>query len=235
MVGTDVKGFEVGDEILLSFNSCGGCRTCTSGSPAVCTGTPNWFATRSASGITHDRDMTTTAWIPLNYVCPREGTAQTVGRQEEDGQAVRVRHKYSPTRGARLLTLAFQGLFFGQSSFAGHSIVSPRSCVKVPKGSDLINLSPLGCGIQTGAGTVINGLKAGPGDSIAVWGLGGVGMAALLAAVHRKCAIVIAIDVVTARLDLARELGATHVINGKDADLVDQVRNITGGKGLNFT
>lgn len=74
------------------------------------------------------------------------------------------------------------GNFFGQSAFAGYAIANERNAVKVPKDVDLALLGPLGCGIQTGAGTVMNKLKPGIGSSIAVFGVGAVGLSAIMAA-----------------------------------------------------
>ncbi len=95
-------------------------------------------------------------------------------------------------------------------------------------------LAPLGCGIQTGAGAVLNTLKARPGSSLAVFGAGAVGLSALMAAKIAGCTTLIAIDKVPERLALACELGATHVIDAGDEDAVAKVREITGG-GADYT
>ena len=112
--------------------------------------------------------------------------------------------------------------FFGQSSFALHALAWERNAVKVPVDIDLTLLGPLGCGIQTGAGTVMNGLKPEAGSSIAIIGTGAVGLAAILGAVVCGCATVIAIDRVQSRLDLAESLGATHVIDTSDGSNIGQ-------------
>lgn len=103
--------------------------------------------------------------------------------------------------------------FFGQSSFAHYSVASARNVVKVPKDVPLEMLGPLGCGIQTGSGAVLNKLKPVPGSSIAVFGIGAVGLSAIMAAEVAHCGIIIAIDIQDSRLELAKELGATHTIN----------------------
>jgi aryl-alcohol dehydrogenase len=118
--------------------------------------------------------------------------------------------------------------FFGQSSFASHANVAERSVVKVPPTIPLEILGPLGCGITTGAGTVLNVLKPRAGSSIVIFGAGAVGDAALLAAIVAECATIIMVDVVPHRLELARALGATHAINGFDEDPVARVMEITG-------
>jgi len=118
--------------------------------------------------------------------------------------------------------------FFGQSSFATHANVAARSVVKVPSTVSLELLGPLGCGITTGAGTVLNVLRPESGSSIVIFGTGAVGNAALLAAIVAGCSTIIMVDVVEKRLELARHLGATHVINGLHEDAVGIVREITG-------
>jgi aryl-alcohol dehydrogenase len=123
--------------------------------------------------------------------------------------------------------------FFGQSSFASHALVKERHAVKVPGDVPLELLGPLGCGIQTGAGTILNHLKPTPGSSVAIFGVGAVGLSAVMAAKIAGCATIIAVDVQPARLVLAQELGATHVINGREADAVARIKEITGA-GADF-
>lgn len=124
--------------------------------------------------------------------------------------------------------------FFGQSSFGTFALVHERNVIKVPKNAPLELLGPLGCGIQTGAGAVMNALKVSPGSSFAVFGGGAVGLSAVMAARVAGAAIIITADVVPSRLALARELGATHTINSRETDPVEAVREITGG-GADFT
>jgi aryl-alcohol dehydrogenase len=121
--------------------------------------------------------------------------------------------------------------FFGQGSFADHVIVDARNAVKVDidNDDDLANLCSLGCGVQTGAGAVLNCIKPKKGSSMAVFGCGGVGMSAIMAAAIAECSIIIGIDVVPERLELAKELGATHVINSAETDAVEAIKQITGG------
>jgi aryl-alcohol dehydrogenase len=119
--------------------------------------------------------------------------------------------------------------FFGQSSFASYANVSERSVVKVSQDAPLDILGPLGCGLTTGAGAVLNVLRPPAGSSIAIFGTGAVGCSALLAAIVANCSRIIMVDIVPGRLELALELGATHVVNGMDEPVVDTIRRITGG------
>jgi len=126
--------------------------------------------------------------------------------------------------------------FFGQSSFAEYVVADQRSAVVVDSGIDLAMLGPLGCGLQTGAGSVLNTFAAKAGDTIAVFGCGSVGLAALMAAKLSGCSVIVGIDVVGSKLDLARELGATHIINGaEEKDITARITEITGGRGFDFT
>jgi len=120
------------------------------------------------------------------------------------------------------------GRWFGQSSFASHAIATERNAVKVDRSLPLELLGPLGCGIQTGAGSVLCAMDVQPGTSIAVFGAGAVGLAAVMAAKVVGATTIIAVDLQQHRLDLATELGATHVIDGS-GDAGAQIMAITGG------
>lgn len=125
--------------------------------------------------------------------------------------------------------------FFGQSSFGSFAIANERNVVKVPNEAPLEILGPLGCGFQTGAGAVMNALKVGPGQSFAVFGAGAVGLSAVMAAKIVGASTIIAIDINDSRLQLAKDLGATHVINGKAKNAVEEIKALTGGGGADFT
>jgi len=117
--------------------------------------------------------------------------------------------------------------FFGQSSFSTYSLADERSAVKVPQDIPLELLGPLGCGVQTGAGAVINSLRIKTGDTLAIFGTGGVGLSAVMAARLVGAARIIAIDVVPERLSLAQQLGATDVIDPSREDPVARIRELT--------
>lgn len=120
------------------------------------------------------------------------------------------------------------GHFFGQSSFATHTLATERNLVKVAKDLPLELLAPLGCGFQTGAGTVMNSLQVPKGASVAVFGTGAVGLAAVMAARLVGAAPIIGVDINPARLKLALELGATHVIDNRHEDVASHIAEITG-------
>ena len=120
--------------------------------------------------------------------------------------------------------------FFGQSSFATHCLCTERNVVKVPDSvPDALFeiLGPLGCGLQTGAGAIVNVLQPRLGESVVVFGTGAVGLAGIMAARAIGAGPVVAVDRVRSRLDLALEIGATHAILADgQADLVAEVRKI---------
>jgi len=124
--------------------------------------------------------------------------------------------------------------FFGQSSFATYANVVEESVVRVDKDVPLEHLGPLGCGINTGAGTVLNELQPEIGSSLVVFGTGAVGCAAVMAARVADCATIVAIDIHDSRLELARELGATHVINSKTENVSERLREITADAGVDY-
>lgn len=120
--------------------------------------------------------------------------------------------------------------FFGQASFATHAVANQKNVIVVnDKDVDLGLLGPLGCGLLTGAATVLHGIKPEFGSSIAVFGCGAVGLSAVMGAALSPCSSVIAVDVVDSKLELAKQLGATHVINGAKENVKERLLEITGG------
>ena len=126
------------------------------------------------------------------------------------------------------------GSFFCQSSFADFALANERNVVKVRDDVPLEILAPMGCGVMTGAGAVMNALQPRPGASIAVFGAGTVGMSAVLGAVVCGCTTIIAVDVIADRLEMAKELGATHTVNASEVDPVEAILDMTGG-GAQFS
>ncbi|MET0636741.1 MAG: NAD(P)-dependent alcohol dehydrogenase [Chitinophagaceae bacterium] len=126
------------------------------------------------------------------------------------------------------------GLFYGQSSFATYSITTENNLVKVDPDIQLEILGPLGCGLQTGAGTVLNVLKPIAGDSLVVFGVGAVGLAAIMAANASGCSTIIAVDVHRNRLHMAEQLGATHTIDSSLVQVAAYIKDHILPAGLDF-
>lgn len=117
----------------------------------------------------------------------------------------------------------------GVSAFADHAVVSQASVVRIDPDADLAVAAVLGCAVLTGVGAVINTASPRPGSSAVVFGLGGVGLSAVMGARLAGCHPIVAVDIVPAKLELAMELGATHVVRGDDPDALVRIREITSG------
>jgi aryl-alcohol dehydrogenase len=148
--------------------------------------------------------------------------------------------KFSGTRADGSTMLSNKGrtvysAFFQQSSFSSHTLAQERFIVKVRKDAPLSLIGPFACSGQTGAGAVFNTMRPRPGDAFAVFGVGAVGLSGLMAAAVAGCDPIIAIDIHCARLELARDLGATHILeNTALCDVVAEIRRITG-PGVRFS
>ena len=123
--------------------------------------------------------------------------------------------------------------FFGQSSFATHAIADARGAVRLPDDVPFEIASPLGCGVITGAGAVLRSFGLRAGQSLAVFGAGGVGLSAIMAAKLAGARSIVAIEPLAARRELALQLGATSVVDPAAGDLVPAVRALHKD-GLDF-
>jgi len=124
--------------------------------------------------------------------------------------------------------------FFGQSSFASHALVPERTAVRLDADVPLELAAPLGCGVITGAGAVIESLRVGAGASIVVFGAGAVGLSAVMAARLVGAERIVAVDINPERLALAQALGATDTFEAGGEELAARIRAVTG-RGMNFS
>ena len=122
----------------------------------------------------------------------------------------------------------------GCSAFAEAAVVSRRSVVKIDPELPLDEAALFGCAVLTGVGAVVNTAQVRAGSSVAVVGLGGVGLASILGAVASGARHVVAVDLSEDKLKLAKALGATHTFNAADADLVEKVKQATKG-GVDYS
>jgi aryl-alcohol dehydrogenase len=111
--------------------------------------------------------------------------------------------------------------FFGQSSFSTYSLVTERNSMPVAPDAPLHYLAGFTCGVQTGAGAILNAMPVSSRSRVAVWGAGAVGLAAVMAARVSGAAEIVAVDRVASRLALAAEPGATVTIDTTDRELPD--------------
>jgi aryl-alcohol dehydrogenase len=182
-VGAKVRGFSVGDRVLMSFDSCGECAQCRRGIPAYCA-----------------------SFQALNF---GGGRADGSTALSQGGKSV---HSH----------------FFGQSSLATHAIVRARTLVRLPADIPFEVAAPLGCGVQTGAGAIINVLRPHAGGTVAVAGAGGVGLGAVMGARLHGAGLVVAIDPIESRRALSVELGADLALDPLAGDFADRLAAVGG-------
>lgn len=120
------------------------------------------------------------------------------------------------------------------STFMEYSVISENRLVPIPREMPLKEAALLGCAIPTGAGIVFNTLHAKAENTVAIFGVGGIGMSAAIAAKSSGCKQIIAVDVDKYKLDFALEIGATHVVNAANQDPVRSIMDLTGGQGVDY-
>jgi aryl-alcohol dehydrogenase len=224
------------DEVLIRITSCGVCGTdkgCIHGlepypTPGVLGHEGAGIVEEVGRGVRRvkpgDRVMIGFPWCGECRTCLRGEM-----RYCEKGQPLMFSgHRLDgSTPMKRLNGEPLAGRFFQQSSWSTHTIALERQLAKVPDGIDPDTTGPYGCSISTGAGTVLNELKPIPGSSLAIFGAGNVGLAAVMAARLSGATMIVAIDKVPERLALARTLGATHTLE-HGADTVPELKALTG-------
>jgi S-(hydroxymethyl)glutathione dehydrogenase/alcohol dehydrogenase len=124
--------------------------------------------------------------------------------------------------------------FAGVSTFASSSVMMEQSTVKIRKEIPLEKAALVGCGVITGVGAVVNAAKVRPGTSVAVFGTGGVGLNVIQGAALVGAEKIIAVDLLDNKLELAREMGATHGVNASKIDPVVRTKELTAGQGVDY-
>jgi S-(hydroxymethyl)glutathione dehydrogenase / alcohol dehydrogenase len=120
------------------------------------------------------------------------------------------------------------------TTFNDYALVAENRCVSLPDGVPMDVAALLGCAVPTGAGIIANTINPPSGSTIAIVGLGGIGLAALMACRFYRCAQVIAVDIAPEKLSLARELGATALVDARASEPVAEIRRLTGGHGADY-
>ncbi len=126
------------------------------------------------------------------------------------------------------------GHFLGVSTFSEYSVMSERSALKIREDMPLDKAAVVSCAVITGVGAVLNGAKVRPGESIAIFGAGGIGLNAVQGAALAGAEPIIAVDIMQNKLDYAKKFGATHTVNASDEDAIERIREITGGQGAHY-
>jgi S-(hydroxymethyl)glutathione dehydrogenase/alcohol dehydrogenase len=124
--------------------------------------------------------------------------------------------------------------FANLSSFAEQMLVHEHALVKINKDMPLDRAALIGCGVTTGVGSVFHTAGVEPGSTVAVIGCGGVGLSCINGAALAGAGKIIAVDMVDSKLEMAKTFGATHTVNGKNGDSVEQVMELTGG-GVHYS
>lgn len=224
------------DEILVRIVATGICHTDLGMKAASAEGTPAVFGHEGAGVVvevgTDITDVSPGDHVLLSYnscgqcvsciegepaYCRRFGLLNAAGTRP-DGSSV-LSQDGSPVWSS----------FFGQSSFASHVLTTRRNTVVVDSSVDLAHCAAMGCGFQTGASSVVNIMKPQPDSSVVVFGAGGVGCAAIMAAKALGVRTVVAVDLSEQRRVLAGEIGADSTLDGAAPDLHQQIVEITGG------
>src|SRR5215469_5960934 len=225
------------DEVIVRVVASGMCQTDLHGRDGYFASPYPAVYGHEGAGVVHAIGSGVRALAPGDHVVmsfPWCGTC-TNCQQHKYCYCVHGRRlKMHGTRGDGSTLMAKNGApvysaFFQQSSFGTYALTEARYAVKVRKDAPLEALGPLACSGQTGAGAVLNAMQPQAGDSLAIFGVGAVGLSALMAAKIAGCDPVIAVDVHPHRLALARELGATHTIDHNECkDVVAEIWKITG-------
>jgi aryl-alcohol dehydrogenase len=230
------------DEILVKIKAAGVCHTDEAGRSGELPFAFPVVLGHEGAGIVEAVGSAVTDFVPGDTVCISFGTCGSCepclsGRPYACEKMFTLNFSGTMSDGTKRLSQNGKEIssFFAQSSFAAYAVINQRSAVKIEKDIDLGLAAPLGCGIQTGAGCVMNVLKPEIGSTIAVFGIGPVGLSAIMAANIIGCYKIIAIDKIPSRLALAQEIGATHIINGGETqDMAGDIMALTGGRGLNY-
>lgn len=120
------------------------------------------------------------------------------------------------------------------TTFSDYAVVSENRCVKMPLDIPMDIAALLGCAVPTGAGVVLNTMKPQANSSIVVWGVGGIGLSAVMAAKLSRCDPIIAVDVHESKLEMARAFGATHLVNARTDDAQARIHEIAGSDGVDY-
>lgn len=125
--------------------------------------------------------------------------------------------------------------FANLSSYAEQLLVHEHAVCKIREDMPLDKAALIGCGVTTGVGAALNTAKVAPGSTVAVFGCGGIGLSAIQGSRIASAGRIIAVDTITSKLQLAKQLGATDLVNAGDGDPVEQIMDLTGGNGIAFS
>jgi len=223
------------NELVIQVKACGICHTDIGVStykerPSVLGHESAGIVVEVGSAVTEfavgDRVLATFGSCGTCATCQDENPAYCIDHAEMNFDGLRPNGKGGITA---LDGTPIFSAFFQQSGFATHALVQTENTVKIPDDISFVNAAPLGCGIQTGAGSVLTSLAAKAGESLVVFGVGAVGLAAVMAARNLRCNPIIAVDLSEDRLKLAKTYGAHYTLKGDADKLTETIKDLTGG------
>src|SRR5215831_19007986 len=227
------------DEVVVKLGASGGCRTILTVQQMKLPLPPPVVLGHEGAGVIDEvgKDVTTLKkgdHVVLSWVenCGRchycvAGTVHLCDRNQQGlmtGEE-NVFHK----NGTDISRMA------GVGSFAERTVVRATAAIKIPDEVPLDRACLAGCGVMTGVGAVINTAKVRPGQTVAVFGCGGVGLNVIQGAALAGASRIIAVDLAPSKLKLAQQFGATDVVNAKDVpDAPSAIKELTGGHGVDY-
>ncbi|TBW51269.1 NAD(P)-dependent alcohol dehydrogenase [Marinobacter halodurans] len=207
------------DEVLVRIVACGICHTDID--MAASCATPTVLGHEGAGIVERvDKDVTTVEpgdHVVLSFASCGDCAACNNGAPADCDAFMAANFAGARLDGSQALSDGVSGHFFGQSSFATHALANARNTVKVDPDLPLEHLAPLGCGLQTGAGTVVHSLAVAPRQSLVIVGAGAVGLGALMAARRTGARPIVVVEPVAQRRSLALELGADDALSPEQA------------------
>jgi S-(hydroxymethyl)glutathione dehydrogenase/alcohol dehydrogenase len=165
------------------------------------------------------------------YPC---GRCVDCGRGRPAHCAVALGRMFAGPDGGPRFSVKGQGIPHWVGSFAEHTVVPESACVRIRPDAPLEKACLVGCGVMTGVGAVLNTAKVEEGDTVAVFGAGGVGLNVIQGAVLAGAGRIIAVDLLDSKLALAREFGASDTVNASTGAPEQAIRDLTGGRGVDW-
>jgi S-(hydroxymethyl)glutathione dehydrogenase / alcohol dehydrogenase len=230
------------DEVLVAIKASGVChsdlngtRDHTMASPTILGHEGAGIVVETGKNVAHvaPGDHVVLSWLPYCDHCFYCG----VGQKQLCETVIKPLFEGTLMDGTTRFRYADQAVHHYSllSTFAEHTVVPARSCVKIPRAMPFAQASLIGCGVATGYGAAVNAARITPGSTVGVFGFGGVGAAAVQGAVASGAERVVAIDRKEINLKAAKEFGATHTSSAEPEELRSLTYELTGGRGFDFT
>ena len=224
-------------QVRVKLTACGLCHTDLSVMQSVLPRTDAMVLGHEGAGVVESVGAGVTSLAPGDHVIMT--TTAFCGRCLQCIEGMYAQCERMPLNMGGNFPFHFDGIdlmpFASIGGLCEYTVVAENTAIKIPDDIPLVSASLLGCGVITGVGAAINTAEVRPGTSCAIWGCGGVGLSVLQGCRIAGASTLISIDANPAKLEYAKQLGATHVIDASREDALDQVMAITGGRGADYT